>query len=143
MFVPQKFAGLVSAMPSIDDISSRIPSIIASADKIDALSLAVQTSLWGNKIDLSLWPANNQATSSHQDNQAGKISSSSLLKDTLPYILDDQTSDVVSLLLKKSSKGDVGIVVDNAGYEVFSDLLLGHMMLALGVADTVTFHTKV
>lgn len=143
MFVPQKFAGLVSAMSSIEDISSRMPTILSSSDSTDALTLAVQTSLWGNKIDLSLWPASGPSKStSNQYNEAGRISSASLLKDTLPYILDDQTADVVNYLTKSSCQ-EIGIVVDNAGYELFSDLLLGHVLLSLGLTERVTFHTKV
>jgi hypothetical protein len=33
----------------------------------------------------------------------------------------------------KGSERKIGIVVDNAGYELFSDLLLGHCLLELGI----------
>ena len=36
----------------------------------------------------------------------------------------------------------IGIIIDNAGYELFSDMLLGHSLLELGVASSVTFYTK-
>jgi hypothetical protein len=147
MFIPQKIAGLVSALPSINDISSRIENIFNTASPVDALTLGVQTSLWGNKIDLSLWPAARQGGSqstSPGTNQAGKISSSELLKETLPFILDDHTTEVVNYLLNlpSSSRKMIGIVVDNAGYELFSDMLLGHILLALNVAEKIVFHTK-
>ena len=95
------------------------------------------------------------------------------------FILDDQTDDVVALLKsfvedkrkeatagttsESGSVNEIGIVVDNAGYELVSDLVLGHCLLATGnakgfcayitvhtytcyslsgAADVVTFHTK-
>jgi hypothetical protein len=76
---------------------------------------------------------------------AGKISFGATLEAGRKYILDDRTADVVRLLEQVAAAGgarEVGIVVDNAGYEVFSDMLLGHSLLALGVATKVTFHTK-
>lgn len=64
------------------------------------------------------------------------------------FILDDQTDDVVALLKsfvedkrkeatagttsESGSVNEIGIVVDNAGYELVSDLVLGHCLLATG-----------
>ena len=48
-FHPQKFAGLVDALAPIESIAEKIPEILC--ENIDtALTLAVQTSLWGNKM---------------------------------------------------------------------------------------------
>ena len=129
----------------------RLPSLIHSYELADALELATQTSLWGNKMDLSLWPAASSSSSTKSGasadvSEAGKISFGSTLAAGRKYILDDQTASVVKLLESIKSTSDtireIGIVVDNAGYELFSDLLLGHCLLALGVATKITFHTK-
>ena len=156
MFAQQKVQGLVEALPSIHEIAARLPALLAS-EKRAALEVAVQTSLWGNKMDLSLWPAAASSGSSSGGSsdsgravsadvgEAGKISFGATLEAGRKYILDDRTADVVRLLEQVAAAGgvrEVGIVVDNAGYEVFSDMLLGHCLLALGVATKVTFHTK-
>jgi hypothetical protein len=73
------------------------------------------------------------------------------MKKIRSYILDDQTDAVVALLTALAGRNssssssepvEIGIVVDNAGYELVSDLVLGHCLLATGAADSVTFHTK-
>lgn len=147
MFAKQKFNGLKSAITSINDISSKIPELLATATLSDALNIGIQTSLWGNKIDLSLWPADKKATSSTDtsNNEAGKISYGNLLKETQKYILDDQTLDVVNYILKSHNEGrlsEISIIVDNAGYELFSDLLLGYILLELGLVQTMKYHVK-
>jgi uncharacterized protein with ATP-grasp and redox domains len=148
MFVKQKANGLIEALPAIEEIAEKLPEILTAArlDRtivVDALEVAIQTSLWGNKIDLSLWPAG-------KAKPGGPING--VLVDTInagrQFILDDQTAEVVELLEKltsnelKNSKRVIGIVVDNAGYELFSDLLLGHCLLELGVATSITYYTK-
>ena len=63
--------------------------------------------------------------------------------------MDDHTSEVVKHLLNSKKEGGgngggrrIDIIVDNAGYELVSDLLLGYCMIKLGVATEVVFHTK-
>jgi hypothetical protein len=149
MFTQQKVSGLIEALPSINEIADRLPTLLLSEKKA-ALEVAVQTSLWGNKMDLSLWPAakdngGGASGASADVGEAGKISFGATLDAGRKYILDDHTADVVELLAKAAASGgvrEVDIVVDNAGYELFSDMLLGHCLLALGAATKVTFHTK-
>ena len=155
MFIKQKFDGLIAALPSVDSIAERLPNLINEGNNNDisiALEIAVQTSLWGNKMDLSLWPASKKESdiktsgASEDISEAGKISYGAALDILKPFILDDHTSRVVELLKnsknKKSNSKRIDIVVDNAGYELISDMLLGHILLELGVATSVTFHTK-
>lgn len=141
MFVMQKANGLMEAMPAIQEIAEKLPIVLAGGI-VDALEIAIQTSLWGNKIDLSLWPAGVSKPGSTEG----------ALIDTIAagrqFILDDHTVEVVKLLEGltskelKGSKRVIGIVVDNAGYELFSDLLLGYSLLELGVATSITYYTK-
>jgi len=104
-----------------------------------------------------------------QDSQrAGTITYGSSIDSIRSYILDDQTRKVVdllqSLLTEKHSTStstiddntydsrtnedqhdrirEVGIIIDNAGYEIVSDLLLGYCLVYIGVVDQITFHTK-
>ena len=151
MFVKQKASGLTDAVPVIDEITSKLPALLASSHLADALEIVIQTSLWGNKMDLSLWPAGmnggSQSGSANVD-MPGKISFGSTLSAGRKFILDDHTASVVRLLEQQHANGltgasrEIGIVIDNAGYELFSDMLLGHCLLELGVASSITFFTK-
>ena len=149
MFVQQKAQGLIDAIPAINEISTKLPVILSSANLADALTIAIQTSLWGNKMDLSLWPAGLRKSEggSATVDTPGAISFGSTLTAGKKFILDDYTSAVVSLLVGlhaegSSSKREIGIIVDNAGYELFSDMLLGHCLLELGAATSIRFFTK-
>jgi Damage-control phosphatase ARMT1-like domain len=149
MFVQQKAQGLIDAIPAINEIATKLPVILSGANLGDALTIAIQTSLWGNKMDLSLWPAGlrKSDTASATVDTPGAISFGSTLSAGKKFILDDHTSAVVSLLSElhaqgPSSKREIGIIVDNAGYELFSDMLLGHCLLELGAATSIRFFTK-
>lgn len=144
MFLKQKRAGLIDALPFIDEIASGLPDLLASEDKAVPLEMAVVTSLWGNKMDLSLWPSASTGEGTATDRLVSQGASSSIRS----FILDDHTDEVVSLLMDLVKEGsgvtprEVGIIVDNAGYELVSDLMLGHILLQTGAVDVVTFHTK-
>lgn len=164
MFVKQKVNGLVEAMSSIDEICQRLPTLLAEGaagdDKLRiALEVAIHTSLWGNKMDLSLWPASKDssaasgstsssaASSVSDENAAGKVSFGEALNVGRRYILDDHTHKAIDMLisnklLSKGPKKDIGIVVDNAGFEIVSDMLLAHCLLSWGITDKVILHTK-
>lgn len=141
-FAKQKIDGLIEALPSIESVTERIPTLLTQ-DVETIAKIAVLTSLWGNKMDLSLWPA---ATASATENNNDRMLFGDALTQGKAYILDDHTAEVVALLksLKEicGTTREVSIIVDNAGYELFSDLLLGHLLLKSGVCDVVTYHTK-
>jgi len=132
-FKKQKANGLIEALPSIEEIAERLPLLVSDqANKAESVKVAVLTSLWGNKMDLSLWPA----SSSGQ-----QISFGAALEASSPYILDDHSEKVVSHLVNAASRR-VDIIVDNAGYELVSDFILGHVLLKTGCVDKVVYHTK-
>lgn len=146
MFAKQKVQGLIEAVQPIEAVASRLPILIdngKSGALSESLEIAIQTSLWGNKMDLSLWPA---ASKGQSEDNGDNSSFRAAVEVGRSYILDDHTSAAVELLVAAKNEGsgevEVGIVVDNAGYEIVSDLMLGHTLLELGVASKVTFHTK-
>jgi hypothetical protein len=137
-FKRQKGNGLVEALPSIEEIAQRLPVLLSCEDgsRGQAVKVAILTSLWGNKMDLSLWPA---ASAGQQ------ISFGAALDANAPFILDDHCDTVTKVLTAGSTppRGQrCDIIVDNAGYELVSDMILGHALLKTGCVDKVVFHTK-
>jgi hypothetical protein len=154
MFIRQKIAGLQSSLSSITDISQRLP-VLLEGERDVALRTLILTSLWGNRADLSLWPTpttinNNSAdsgevlTSTKADTDTATDTPNSTNMNS--YILDNHIEDVIryinQLTQSSDSKRAVGIIVDNAGYEVVTDMFLGFGMIKLGLTDKVVFHTK-
>ncbi|KAM4633048.1 damage-control phosphatase ARMT1 [Polymixia lowei] len=101
----------------------------------------LQVSLWGNKCDLSI--------SAGQENSQ-KASPIDSLSDLQPFILVDDSNMVWSALtsarkpgpLGKTTPGRVDIVLDNAGFELVTDLVLADFLVSSGLAREVRFHGK-
>ena len=91
----------------------------------DASALFLSIALCGNRMDLSLWPADaGVASSADAFNQA--------LADSNAQLLADDTPAVVALLdeLRSGGGATIDLVVDNAGFELCTDLLLADHLLS-------------
>ncbi|XP_032398161.1 damage-control phosphatase ARMT1 [Etheostoma spectabile] len=101
----------------------------------------LQVSLWGNKCDLSI--------SAGQDNSQ-KTSPIDSLNSLQPFILVNDSKMVWSTLISAQRPGQsekttavrVDIVLDNAGFELFTDLVLADFLVSSGLAHEVHFHGK-
>lgn len=132
-FIAQKRAGLRSSVGSAEPMLSKIGNLPADAQGI---AIAASIALWGNKMDLSLWPADAANTN----------------KDIFTEILDaavenllHNDEDVLAVhcdKLRAAGGGQVDIIVDNAGFELITDLALGQYLIQSGIAKTVTFQLK-
>ncbi|XP_039873711.1 damage-control phosphatase ARMT1 [Simochromis diagramma] len=104
-------------------------------------SKLMQVSLWGNKCDLSI--------SAGQENSQ-KTSPLDSLYSLLPFILVDDTKRVWSALISaqrpresgKNNADRVDIVLDNAGFELVTDLVLADFLVSSGLARQIHFHGK-
>jgi damage-control phosphatase, subfamily III len=100
----------------------------------------VETSLWGNATDLSL--LTNLSYSDIQKLQGLEARKSSKEK----IIANDM--DKAFLALQESLSRAAGeartvdIVLDNAGFELFTDLILASYLLAANLATKIVFHPK-
>lgn len=111
---------------------------MACSDSIHAL---LQVSLWGNKCDLSI--------SAGQENSQ-KTSPIDSLSSLQPFILVDDSNLVWSTLIStqrpgqtgKSTASRVDIVLDNAGFELVTDLVLADFLVSTGLARQIHFHGK-
>ena len=90
----------------------------------------------GNKMDLSLWPANVEASSTDVFTE--------ILQSATENLLHDDTHALAEYLnqLKEQGGGAIDIIVDNAGFELVTDLALAQYLVDSGIAHTVTFQLK-
>ena len=80
-----------------------------------------------------------------EENTQTTSSNPSMFADSMSYILDNHIDKVYEILTKsefKNDKNTISIVVDNAGYELVTDLILGYGLVELDITDRVIFHTK-
>ncbi|GMH48750.1 hypothetical protein TrVE_jg7959 [Triparma verrucosa] len=137
-FVKQKRSGLQTSVASSEALLkkfSKLPS--QSTDQAPGLRLAILSALWGNKMDLSIWPAND----------VGDVDVfSEILEGASGNLLWDDTERLIGDMLERG-RGEkcanrVHIVVDNAGFELVTDLALADFLVSSGVASSVTFQLK-
>jgi len=111
--------------------------IEAQHDKQEAIRTYFKLSLWGNKCDLSI--------SAGDDNYqtADPIQQITPLEE---FILCDNLDGIARLfspnIMLEDVKGRVDIVLDNAGFELFTDLILADYLLTHCHLQTVHFHGK-
>ncbi|KAL2259193.1 hypothetical protein VTK26DRAFT_7226 [Humicola hyalothermophila] len=97
--------------------------------------------LWGNATDLSLLTSlTYEDIQRLQGSEARRAAEQNILVNDLPAVYDH----LASLREKKGGKQDrrVDVVLDNAGFELFVDLILAGYLLSAGLATTVVLHPK-
>jgi len=85
--------------------------------------------LWGNRADLSLWPAGE--TGAHTPDNP-----------TEAFLLADDSDAVIAHLRRAAAPRRVDFLTDNAGFELVCDLALADFLLATGTAQKIIFHLK-
>ncbi|XP_033735592.1 damage-control phosphatase ARMT1-like [Pecten maximus] len=97
----------------------------------------LRVSLWGNKCDLSISAGQDVAQTSSPLDQLHQFE---------PNILTDDTEAVFGCLQRtKVTKGRpacVDIILDNAGFELMTDLCFAEFLISFGLASKICFHVK-
>ena len=132
-FIQQKRLGLESSVGSAEPMLEKIPNVPKTAEGID---LAASIALWGNKMDLSIWPADTKNSDIDVFSSILESASENLLHDDL-----DVLGEYCETLRRKGG-GNVDIIVDNAGFELITDLALAQHLVESGIASCVTFQLK-
>jgi damage-control phosphatase, subfamily III len=121
-----------SAFLSSDDTTK-----IEEAEKVLFMEMC-EICLWGNATDLSLLTSlSYEDIQKLQGSNARKESEKNILVNDLPAAFD-----ILKDAMKAGKKSRVSIVLDNAGFELFVDLVLAGYLLAEGLASEVVLHPK-
>jgi Damage-control phosphatase ARMT1-like domain len=99
--------------------------------------LATQLSLWGNQMDLSLWPADTDLARTDVFADVLQAATTQLLHDD-----SDRLVRHCWKLWQQDGGSNVDIIVDNAGFELVTDLALAQFLIDSKIAGTVTFQLK-
>eukprot|EP00977_Amphora_coffeiformis_P007536 scaffold1650_cov163-Amphora_coffeaeformis.AAC.2 len=132
-FDKQKDAGLVSSTQSAEAILKRIPTLPATSE---GEQVAFSMALWGNKMDLSLWPADARGENKDVFSEVLAAAHENLLHD------DSSALSAYCETLRAKGGGTVDIIVDNAGFELVTDLALAQYLVQAGVAKKVRYQLK-
>ncbi|KAM5526463.1 duf89 domain-containing protein [Fusarium oxysporum f. sp. phaseoli] len=148
VFKRQKNSTLVKSQKAVQELASRVTQVIAnpiqplqSLDE-DAARLVfsemTEVALWGNATDLSL--LTNLSLEEIQ-----KLQGSAAIEESQRNIVDNDTSHVWHYLRKTQltqKNRHIDIVLDNAGFELFADVLYAAYLIASGLGTSITLHAK-
>lgn len=150
VFARQKIKTFRSSRPAVLELAARYKTLLRQieeghgkpadeeAEKILFLEMC-EICLWGNATDLSLL-----TNLTYEDIQ--KLQGSEARKNAEKNILVNNLPAAYDILKKAKAEGKkerrVDIVLDNAGFELFVDLILAGYLLSSGLATHVVLHPK-
>ncbi|CAG8970751.1 hypothetical protein HYALB_00001536 [Hymenoscyphus albidus] len=152
IFARQKLATFRSSRPAVLELAARYHTLLQqmsdktnkSEQELDAAEKILfmemcEICLWGNATDLSLLTSlTYEDIQKLQGSEARKASEANILVNDLEMAYD---------LLKKAKREgkkhrQVDIVLDNAGFELYVDLILAGFLLSAGLATNIILHPK-
>jgi uncharacterized protein with ATP-grasp and redox domains len=137
----QKDSGLSGVSEQVEQALARLaPADRRSAEALQQapeqllqqlLRRLLHTVVWGNRADLSIWPAGGARPQPATDGQ---------LETQL--LVDDAPAAAEFILKQADGLTRVDIILDNIGLELAYDLLLADFLLSRGLARQVRLHAK-
>ncbi|KAL9607511.1 MAG: hypothetical protein Q9167_007578 [Letrouitia subvulpina] len=147
VFGRQKVEALKVSRTAIIELAAKYKTVMAhlnednSSDTEELLFQEVcDVSLWGNGSDLSILASlGPEELQSRQGEEARKKAEKNVLVNQIrsAYLVLKEARN------SNSEERRVDIVLDNAGFELFVDLILASFLLASNLATEVVLHTKV
>ncbi|KAI1800434.1 DUF89-domain-containing protein [Daldinia bambusicola] len=152
VFYRQKIKTFRSSRPAVLELAARYKDLITQMERDKNSSSAehdeaekilffemCEICLWGNATDLSLL-----TSLTYEDIQ--KLQGSEARKASEKNILINELGATYDVLKKAKREGKkerrVDIVLDNAGFELYVDLILAGFLLSAGLATLVVLHPK-
>ncbi|QDZ19467.1 DUF89 domain-containing protein [Chloropicon primus] len=144
-FEKQKQNGLNASFPALKPLAKLMKQALSSGPEetefyFKALLL---TSLWGNRMDLSIWPA--EEASDSESTARAKDAMNEVLASSSKMLLADHSDRVWKAAAASSASGSgrrFDIIADNAGFELITDLCLADFLVSSGLATKVVIHLK-
>ncbi len=131
-FSYQKRKGIELSRDSIRNLTENLKFWCESgSDPFEVIKRLMYINLWGNQADYSLWPAEEDDKPDHPD-----------IDQALTHILVDHAGSVAGDILVAKPLSRVDFLVDNAGFELVSDLIFSDYLISSGMATTVRLHVK-
>jgi hypothetical protein len=130
-YASQKKAGLRSSLTAIQALVGNLNQSINRGWKRGAFLRLLNADLWGNQADLSMWPAGQGDQPTH----AEQVQRQHLLVDDAMMI-----AEAVEALPDEPARVD--FLVDNAGFELVTDLCLVDYLLSAMPTWRVRLHLK-
>ncbi|TVY86200.1 Protein-glutamate O-methyltransferase [Lachnellula willkommii] len=152
VFARQKISTFRSSRPAVIELAGRYHELISQlgkkgekadqevdeAEKILFMEMC-EICLWGNATDLSLL-----TSLTYEDIQ--KLQGSEARKASEKNIIINDLGAAYDVLKKAKKEGKkerrVDIVLDNAGFELYVDLILAGFLLSAGLATNIILHPK-
>ncbi|MFN2159963.1 MAG: damage-control phosphatase ARMT1 family protein [Anaerolineales bacterium] len=132
-----KLEGMETVAGSLENLYKDLPDHLSSArgtqsDTLDKLIYLLGAIVWGNRADLSLFPA--------EKNEPGQMNTPG---DGEERLLVDDRGIIGEYLISAAGKNTrIDIVLDNGGLELAYDLALADFLLDSGLCGVVHLHTK-
>lgn len=147
VFKRQKDSTFVKSRAAVEELASRYMRIVAdtrlaqdeskeAAQKLLFIEMT-EIALWGNATDLSLLA---NLTLEDLQNLQGREA----IQKSQRNIVDNDTDDVWAYLQRTAgqTRRQIDIILDNAGFEFFTDVLYAAYLLEAGIATSIRLHTK-
>ncbi|KAF7154883.1 hypothetical protein CNMCM5623_003141 [Aspergillus felis] len=147
VFKRQKDASFVKSRAAVEELASRYMQIVTDtrlaqneskevAKKLLFIEMT-EIALWGNATDLSLLA---NLTLEDLQNLQGREA----IQKSQRNIVDNDTDDVWAYLQRTAGQASrqIDIVLDNASFEFFTDVLYAAYLLEAGISTSVRLHTK-
>lgn len=121
-------------------VTSKSPEEVIEAERLLFTEMC-EICLWGNATDLSLLTSlTYEDIQKLQGSEARKSSEKNILVNDLPAVY--RVLKNVQEAKGKDETRRVDIILDNAGFELFVDLILAGYLLSAGLATQVVLHPK-
>ena len=157
VFARQKMSTFKSSRPAVLELAAKYKEIVSQLEQgssatvsksADELQLAermlftemCEICLWGNATDLSLLTSlTYEDIQKLQGTDARKASEKNIIANDLPAAYN-----ILKAAKKNSSNKErrVDIILDNAGFELFVDLILAGYLLSVNLATNIVLHPK-
>jgi uncharacterized protein with ATP-grasp and redox domains len=136
-FAPQKQESLESSWTRVQSLAAKLAAHREAGWAEGDLSVLLAIALWGNQGDLSMWPGGSDEQPGSDGDGGGDDH-----RANADFLLADEREVVARHLQGREGPVRVDFIMDNAGFELVSDLALADYFLGSTQAKEVNLHLK-